>query len=59
MRREASTSGLVLKPGDILWTDEDLDLGATNSISLLWKLVEILPLRHQVSFSGPGRNARR
>lgn len=62
MRREVSRSGLVLKPKDILWTlwtDEDIDLGTTDSMTLLWKLVEFLPIRHEVSFSGSGDNARR
>ncbi|KAG9309081.1 hypothetical protein JVU11DRAFT_10963 [Chiua virens] len=59
MHREASASGLILKPEDIFWTDDDLDYGTTSSMSLLWKLVEFLPLRHQVSFSGSGENARK
>ena len=59
MRREVYACGLLLKPGDVLWTDEDLDFGTTDSMSLLWKLVEMLPVLHQVSFSGCGENARR
>lgn len=62
MRREASTNGLILKPGHILWTlwtDEDIDLGTTDSMTLLWKLVEFLPIRYEVSFSGSGENDRR
>ncbi|KAF8124787.1 hypothetical protein EV363DRAFT_1177514 [Boletus edulis] len=62
MRREASMSGLVLKSGDVLWTlwtDEDIDLGITDSMTLFWKLFEFLPIKHEVSFNGSGENARR
>ncbi|KAH7928799.1 hypothetical protein BV22DRAFT_182974 [Leucogyrophana mollusca] len=59
MRQEASSSGLILKPTDIVWMPDDLDSGTSNSMSSAWKLVEILPIRHQVSFSGSGENARR
>ena len=59
MRREAFASGLVLKPGHVLWTDEDLDLGTVDSMTFYWKLVELIPVLHQVSFSGTGENGHR
>ena len=59
MRCEAETSGLRLKPEHVLWTNDDIDFGTHNSMSPFWKLVEILPVSHQVSFSGSGGNAFR
>ena len=59
MRREATASGLVLEPTDIVWVPDDLDLGTSNSMAGLWPAVEYMPIKHQVSFSGAGEDSRR
>ena len=59
MRREAATCGLILKPTDIVWVPDDLDFGTVNSMTRIWRLVEYLPIKHQVSFSGGGEDTRR
>ncbi|KAF9236358.1 hypothetical protein BU15DRAFT_50213 [Melanogaster broomeanus] len=59
MRREASAKGLILKPTDVVWVPDDLDFGTSNSMSSIWKAVEIVPIKHQVSFSGAGEDSRR
>ena len=59
MRREAAAIGLILKPTDIVWVPDDLDFGTINSMTRIWRAVEYLPIKHQVSFSGSGNDARR
>ncbi|KAF8445042.1 hypothetical protein L210DRAFT_1028793 [Boletus edulis BED1] len=59
MRREATANGLVLKPADVVWLPDDLDSGVTNSMTSIWRPFEYLPIKHQVSFSGTGEDARR
>ncbi|KAF8554212.1 hypothetical protein OG21DRAFT_1522574 [Imleria badia] len=59
MRREAIACGLILKPTDIVWVPDDLDFGTIDSMSRIWRLVEYLPIKHQVSFSGAGDDTRR
>ncbi|KAF8134271.1 hypothetical protein EV363DRAFT_885599 [Boletus edulis] len=59
MRREAVANGLVLKPTDIVWVPDDLDFGTTNSMTRIWRAIEYMPIKHQVSFSGAGEDARR
>ena len=59
MRREAAACGLVLKPTDIVWVPDDLDFGITNSMRLLWRVIEYIPITHQVSFTGADDDARR
>ncbi|KAF9227032.1 hypothetical protein BS17DRAFT_442811 [Gyrodon lividus] len=59
MRQEAAESGLVLKPTDIIWTPADLDSGRSNSMSVGWSVLELFPIKHQVSWSGPGENVRK
>ena len=52
MRREATACGLVLEPTDIIWVPDDLDFGTSNSMTKVWRAIEYMPIRHQVSFSG-------
>ena len=59
MRREATASGLVLHPTDVVWVPDDLDSGISPSMNFWWKIVEYMPIKHQVSFSGSGENDRR
>lgn len=59
MRREAAASGLVLQPTDIVWVPDDLDFGVSDSMSRAWHAIEYMPIKHQVSFSGGGEDARR
>ncbi|KAF8834336.1 hypothetical protein BDN67DRAFT_915156 [Paxillus ammoniavirescens] len=59
MRHEAARCGLILKPTDIVWTPADLHYGTSNSMSLIWKLVEYLPIKHQVSWCGDGEHIRK
>ncbi|KAG2044599.1 hypothetical protein BDR03DRAFT_939512 [Suillus americanus] len=47
MREEAFEAGLLLNPPRVAFTSEDLkELKITNSLTLLWWLLEILPIRH-------------
>ena len=59
MRREAAANGLVLGPTDIVWVPDDLDFGTSNSMTGGWRAIEYMPIKHQVSFSGAGDDARR
>lgn len=59
MRREAVANGLVLEPTDIVWVPDDLDFGIINSMTSVWRTIEFMPIRHQVSFTGAGEIARR
>ena len=59
MRREAAASGLVLQQTDIVWVPDDIDLGISDSMTRFWQLIEYMPIRHQVSYSGFGGNAQR
>ncbi|KAG9309257.1 hypothetical protein JVU11DRAFT_10740 [Chiua virens] len=59
MRREAAEHGLVLKPTDMVWVPDDLDFGISDSMNYGWRAIEYCPVRHQVSFSGAGKNERR
>ncbi|KIJ09529.1 hypothetical protein PAXINDRAFT_87344 [Paxillus involutus ATCC 200175] len=59
MRHEAAESGLILKPTDMVWTPADLESGTSKSMSLAWKILELLPIKHQVSWCGPGELVRK
>ncbi|KIJ11751.1 hypothetical protein PAXINDRAFT_118692 [Paxillus involutus ATCC 200175] len=59
MRHEAAECGVLLKPTDMVWTPSDLEYGTTNSLSLGWKILEWLPVKHQVSWCGPGELVRK
>ncbi|KAF8554224.1 hypothetical protein OG21DRAFT_1412956 [Imleria badia] len=59
MRQEAAANGLVLEPTDIVWVPDDLDFGTSNSMSPIWRVIEYMPIKQQVSFSGAGENDRR
>ena len=59
MRREATVCGLVLESTDIVWLPDDLDFGTSNSMTRMWRAIEYMPIKHQVSFSGAGDDARR
>ncbi|KAF8552015.1 hypothetical protein OG21DRAFT_1444214 [Imleria badia] len=59
MRREATANGLVLEPTDIVWVPDDLDFGISNSMTRAWLVIEYLPIKHRVCFSGAGEDDRR
>lgn len=59
MKHEAAANGLVFEPEEFSWDPEDVELGRKDSISFGYGIVEILPVRHQVSFSGAGIHRRR
>ncbi|KAN0091571.1 Uncharacterized alpha/beta hydrolase domain (DUF2235) domain containing protein [Tylopilus felleus] len=59
MRREAAANGLALQPTDIVWVPDDLDFGIKNSMTPIWRAIEYMPIKHQVSFSGSGEDGRR
>lgn len=59
MRREAAANGLVFKPEEFAWSPEDIDFGTRNTMTSWWRILEILPIRHQISFSGLGKHKRR
>ena len=56
MRREAGDKGLVFKSKEFTWDPEDVEFGTRKMMSLGWKIFEIFPIRHQVSFSGAGKH---
>lgn len=49
MRREAAANGLVLEPADVAWVPDDIDFGISDSMNVLWRTVEYIPIKHQVS----------
>ena len=57
MRREAALSGLALQSTDIVWAPDDIDFGISDSMTFAWGLIEYLPVKHQVTFSGAGNDA--
>jgi hypothetical protein len=59
MSREAAAKGLVFKPEGFGWGPDDVDLGRHDTMNFGYKLLEILPIRHQVSFSGTGKHELR
>ncbi|KAI9569164.1 hypothetical protein HD554DRAFT_619999 [Boletus coccyginus] len=59
MRREAEAEGLVFESERFAWHPEDVDLGRKDTMNHAWKFFEILPIRHQISFSGTGKHQRR
>lgn len=59
MRREAAAHGLVFAPEEFTWDPEDVDKGTKDTMTSGYKFLEILPIRHQVSFSGIGKHERR
>lgn len=56
MKQEAAASGLVFEPEVFAWVPRDVDFGRKDSLTFFWKVLEIFPVRHQVSFSGTGRH---
>ena len=59
MSREAAANGLVFKPERFGWGPDDVDLGRVDTMNPGYKVLEIMPIRHQVSFSGTGKYERR
>ena len=56
MRREAEAKGLVFTSERSAWHPEDVALGRRDAMNVAWKFCEILPIRHQISFSGTGKH---
>ena len=57
MQCEAFQQGLEFKPVDYTWVVEDIRYGRCDSLTAGWRLLEsAFPFRHQVSFSGTGKN---
>ena len=59
MSREAAAQGLVSEPEVFGWGPDDVDLGRDDTMNLGYKILEFMPIRHQVSFSGTGKHERR
>ena len=59
MRRQAAAQGLVFRSEEIVWCPDDVDFGREDTMNPWWKTLEFLPIRHQVSFGGTGKHARR
>ena len=59
MRQEAAAKGLVFDLGEFSWDPQDVDFGTRDSMTLTWKIIELFPTRHQVSFTGTGRHEMR
>ena len=59
MSREAAANGLIVKSKGFNWGPDDVDLGRLDTMKFGYKLLEIMPIRHQVSFSGTGKHERR
>ena len=56
MRLEAAAKGLVFKPEGFGWGPDDVNLGRDDTMNFRYKFLESMPIRHQVSFSGPGKH---
>ena len=56
MSREAAAKGLGFNPEGFGWGPDDVDLGRHDTMKFWYKLLEIVPIRHQVSFSGTGKH---
>lgn len=56
MREEAAAHGLVFESKEFTWDPEDIDFGTIETMTFGWKIAEIFPFRHQVSFSGTGKH---
>ena len=59
MRQEAAIHDLKLGQREFTWDPKDIDFGQISSMTPVWKMAEMLPIRHQVSFSGTGKHERR
>ena len=59
MRQEAAAGGLVFDLEEFAWDPQDVDFGTRNWVAPVWNIFEVLPIRHQVSFTGTGRHGRR
>jgi hypothetical protein len=59
MSGEAAANGLVFEQEGFGWGPDDVDLGRVDTMNLGYKVLEIMPIRHQVSFSGAGKHERR
>ena len=59
MSREAAAKGLVVKSEVFDWGPDDVNFGRNDSMDPGYKFLEIMPIRHQVSFSGTGKHERR
>ena len=59
MRQEAAAKGLVFNLEEFAWDPQDVDFRTRNSMGPAWSFLELLPIRHQVSFTGTGRHERR
>ena len=56
MRREAAGRGLVFEPEAVTWGPEDIDFGRKDTMTWLWRILEVIRIYHQVSFSGTGKH---
>ena len=56
MRCKAAAHGLVFEPNEFSWDPEDVKIGRRDSMKFRWKIAEVLPFHHQVSFSGTGKH---
>ena len=61
MRREAADRGLLVDPVTSAWHLEDIDFGREDidTMPLYCRILEVIPVYHQVSFSGTGKHERR
>ena len=59
MSREAAVQGLVFKSEGFDCGPDDVDLGRDDPMNRLWKFLEMIPIRHQVSFSDIRKHERR
>ncbi|KAH7924186.1 hypothetical protein BV22DRAFT_526627 [Leucogyrophana mollusca] len=51
MRSEAITAGLRLHPAEITWTLGDLEQGTSNSLTLGWWLLELIPFKRLLYYN--------
>ena len=59
MSQEAAAKGLVFKVEVFGWGPDDVDLGRADTMKSWSRFLEIMPIRHQVSFNGTGKHERR
>jgi hypothetical protein len=59
MSREAAANGLVVRSEGFGWGPDDVDLGRDHTVDTAYNILEFVPIRQQVTFSGTGEHERR
>ena len=58
MRSQAIAAGLEMVPADVMWKMDDLNKLITHSLTPLWWLAELMPLRRLLYYNSDGHTLR-